>query len=136
MITNARLGKEIVVTLANKIGLLADMTKLIADHGVNIETLAGYADKDGSAKIMMVTEDNQRVGDALKKAGYKSLIEREVVIVDLENKVGALKQVGAKLAAEGIDIKHVYGTSCAAGCPAKLVLSTNDNEKALLAFKK
>lgn len=136
MITSARLGKEIVVTLANKIGILAEMTKLIADHGVNITAVAGCADKDGLAKIMLVSEDNQRIADALKKAGYRSLIEREVIIIDLENKAGALKQLSAKLATEGIDIKQIYGTACTAGCPAKLVISTSDNDKALVAFKK
>ena len=135
MIKNARLAKEIVVTVVNKIGVLADMSKLVAEHGVNIESVAGYA-ANNEAKIMLVTDDNLRASDALKKAGYKSLKEEEVVIVELDNKAGALKQITSCLAAEGIDIKHVYGTTCPGGCPARIVLSTSDNEKALVAFKK
>jgi len=135
MLKNAHLGKEIVVTVVNKIGVLADMAKIMAEHGLNIEAVAGYA-TDSEAKIMLVTNDNLRASDALRKAGYKSLKEHEVVIVELENKAGALKQVTGTLASQGIDIKHIYGTTCPGGCPARIVISASDNEKALVAFKK
>jgi hypothetical protein len=135
MIKGASLGKEIVVSVVNKIGVLADMAKLAADHGINIQAVAGFA-VNNEAKIMLVTDDNLRASDAFKKAGYKNLKEEEVVILELENKPGALKQISAVLASGNIDIKHVYGTTCPGGCPAKIVLSTSANEKALVAFKK
>jgi len=134
MIKNAVLDKEIVITLKNKVGALAEISKLLADHGLNIEGVAGYA-TDGDAKIMLVVDDTLRAGDALKKKGY-SVKESEVVVVDLENKAGALKVVTAKLASEGIDIKYTYGTVCSGSCPARIVLATNNNEKAEVALKK
>jgi len=136
MLKNAQLGKEIVITVANKIGILADVSKILAEHGINIEAVAGYAEKDGNAKIMLVTADNLRASDALIKAGYKSAKENEIVILGLENKAGALKMISGILAAEGVDIKYIYGTACSGECPARMVLSTTDNEKALVAFKK
>jgi len=135
MLKSAHLGKEVVVVVVNKIGILADISKNMAEHGINIEAIAGYS-MGAEAHIMLVTGDNLRASDALKKAGYSSLREREVVIVELENKAGALKNVTTTLAAQGIDIKHIYGTTCAGGCPAKIVIYTSDNEKALVAFKK
>ena len=136
MVKNAVLGKEIALRVANKIGVLAGVSKLIADHGVNIVAVAGYAvEGNNEAEIMMVTDDNLRAADALKKEGYKPK-EREVVVIELENKAGALKVVTSKLANEKIDLKYIYGTACAEACPAKLVLSTSDNAKALLVFTK
>lgn len=135
MIRNANLGKELVLTAANKVGILADISKLLADHGINIEGVAGYV-VSKEAKLMFVTNDNLRAGDAIKKKGYKDVKEHEVIIVDLENKAGALKVLTHKLLAEKIDINYVYGTVCAGGCPAKLVLSTSDNEKAIVLFTK
>ena len=135
MIKAAKLGKQIVVTVVNKIGVLADMSKLLADHGINIQAVAGYA-VNNEAQIMLVTDDNLRASDALKKSGYNSLREEEVVIIDLEDKPGALKIVTSDLAKEGVDIKQLYGTTCGSKCPAKMILSTNNNEKALLVFKK
>jgi hypothetical protein len=136
MIQNAQLGKEIVVTVTNKIGVLAEMSKLVAEHGINIEAVAGYVEKDNTAKIILVTNDNLRAIDALKKSGYRSATERETIIIELENKPGALRHITTKLASEGIDITAIYGTTCTGGCAARIVFSTSNNEKALVAFKK
>lgn len=134
MVKNSGLTKEIVVTDKNKVGILANISKILAEHGINIEGVAGYA-ADDDAKIMLVTADNLRASDAIKKAGYKSVRENEVIKIDLVNKPGALKTITAKLAAEGIDLKYAYGTICSTGCPAKIILSTSNNEKALVLLK-
>jgi len=128
------LGKELVVSEKNRIGILADMAKKLADAGVNIEGVAGYAVKD-EAQIMLVAEDTLRAKEILAKSGYKSVKENEVVVVELENKPGALKGVTSKLASAKIDIKYVYGTACPVGCPARLILSTTDNEKTVVLLK-
>ncbi|MCX5685950.1 MAG: ACT domain-containing protein [Candidatus Omnitrophica bacterium] len=135
MVKNAEMGKEILVTVANKIGILANMSKILGDHGINIEGVAGYA-QGNEAKIMIVADDELRTKEALVKAGYKSLKEKDVIVVELINKPGALKSITAKLAEEKIDILYAYGTACPEGCPARLILSTSDNEKALVAIKK
>lgn len=135
MIRTASLGKEVVVIVTNRIGILADITKILADHGINVEAVAGYA-IGNDAKVVLVTDDNLRATDALIKGGYKGARENPVVIVELENKPGALRNITTRLAAENIDIEYIYGTSCADKCPAKVVLSTSNNEKALLTFKK
>lgn len=135
MISGAQLGKEIAVTVINKIGVLADMSRIVADHGINIEAVAGYV-IDNEATIMLVTDDNLRAKEALEKKGYKSIKEKEVVMLDIENKAGVLKNITAQLAVEDIDINYVYGTACTGGCPSRMVLSTTNNEKALVVFKK
>lgn len=136
MLKDIHLGKEITVSIVNKPGVLADMSKVLADHGINIEALLGQSFEDNAAKIILVTDDNLRALDALKKAGYQSIKETEAVIIDLENKPGALKNITSTLAAKDIDIKHIYGTACVSGCPSRIVLSTSDDQKALLALKK
>ena len=134
MLKSAQLGKEIVVTVMNKIGVLADMSKILADHGINIEAVAGYA-VNVDAIIMLVTDDNLRAMDALKKAGYKDIKEKTVIILELENKPGVLRKITEKLASADIDIRYIYGTACLGDCPSRAVLSTNNDEKALVEFK-
>ncbi|MFA6142458.1 MAG: ACT domain-containing protein, partial [Candidatus Omnitrophota bacterium] len=82
MIKSVELGKEIVITVANKVGILANISKILADHGVNLEGIAGYT-VDDEAKIMLVADDELRAKEALQKAGYKSIKEKEVIVVDL-----------------------------------------------------
>ncbi len=135
MIASVHLAKEISVTIVNKIGILADISEIIANHGINIEAVAGMA-IDNKATLMILTSDNLRAIEALKQKGYKSAVENEVVVVELENKPGALKNVAKKLAAETIDIKHIYGSACVGECPSKIVLSTSDNDKAVVVLKR
>jgi hypothetical protein len=134
MLRAANLTKAIVLTVANKIGVLADMSGILSEHGMNIEAVKGYAD-DNQAKIMLITGDNLRAMDVLKKSGYGSVAESEMIVLELDNNPGALKSITKKLADKQIDIKFIYGTACSAGCPAKIILSTSDNAKALVAVK-
>ena len=135
MIKTARSGKEIAVTVVNKIGVLADISKTLSEHGINLDAVSGYA-LGKEAKITFLADDAQRALDALKKSGYKSIKENEVLVLEIENKPGALKNITESLAAQGVDIKQIYGTACVSGCPAKVVISTSDNNKALVCFRK
>lgn len=119
----------------NKIGVLADISDILADHGLNIEAVMGYA-VDNDATIRVVAEDNLRALDALRKAGYKGAKENSIIVLELENKAGALKNITAKLASENIDIKYIYGSTCSDSCASRVALATNNDEKALVAFKK
>lgn len=134
MIRSVKLDKEIVLSAKNKVGLMAEVAKLLADHGINVEGVAGY-EQGGEARLMFVVDDTLRASDALKKKGY-NIKENEVIMVDLENKSGALKVVTAKLAADKIDIKYMYGTVCGGSCPARIVIATNSNEKAEVLLSK
>lgn len=134
MIKEANLGKELVITVPNKIGTLANISKILSDHGINIEGVAGYA-MNNEAKIMLVLDDALRGKEAVVKGGFKNIRENEVLVVDLENKPGALKVLTAKLEQEKIDIKYIYGTTCPEGCPARIIISTTDNKKGLVALK-
>ena len=101
---------------------------------INREGLVGKGMGD-EAKIMIVADDILRAGEALKKAGFKAIETKEVVVLELENKPGALKSLSAKISDAKIDIRYIYGTTCSGGCAATLIVATNDNEKALVVFK-
>jgi hypothetical protein len=137
MIRSVTLGEEIVVTTKNKVGIMADIAMTLANEGVNIESVVGYEEgQDG--KVMLVTSANIRVMDELKAKGYKDVKEREVILVDLENKRGALKVVTQELKDNEIDIQHLYVTSPTGPgtSSSKMVLLTNDNEAAMAVLTK
>lgn len=134
MIKGAHLGKEIFITVKNRVGILSSLSKTLADHGINIEATSGYVVGD-TGIITLMTGDNLRAKEALQKDGFNAE-EKEIVLVELENKPGVLKTITAKLAAEGIDIQYEYCATCSRGCPTRLILSTNNNQKALLTLKK
>ncbi|MBN1526789.1 MAG: ACT domain-containing protein [Candidatus Omnitrophica bacterium] len=131
MIKGVALGEEIIVTTKNKVGLLAEISTMLANEGVNIHSVVAYEIED-VAKLMLVTNANIKIIDELRKKKYMSVEEIEVVVVDLENKRGALKVVTTELAKAKIDIKHIYVTSSSVKeGSSKMVLWTSDNEAAM-----
>ncbi|MDD5439802.1 MAG: hypothetical protein PHS37_06430 [Candidatus Omnitrophica bacterium] len=138
MIKSVRAGKEVSVMTPNKIGILSGIADLMANSGINLTAVAGYARENGKdAEIMLVADETATILDVLKKNKYAAVKEREVIIVELENKVGALKVLAKKLADNQVDIKSIYGTacSCAGPCACRIVIVTNNNQKALVALK-
>lgn len=131
MIKNLVRAKEIRTGVNNEVGALARMMSFLANHGINVETILGYSDQTGTqGNIIFITDDNQKSITELIDNGYEYVEERNVVIIELENKPGALKNVSELLANTGINIDYLYCTTCSSGCPAKIVLATSDNDRA------
>lgn len=135
MIKSVNLGEEIVITTKNKVGILADISAMLANEGVNIEAICGY-EVGKTGKILMVTNANLRIVSQLRKKGYKSVKETEVVIVELEDKPGALKVVTTELKKKRIDVKYLYVTSSYSGGSSRMVMQTSDNETAMALLTK
>ena len=137
MIKRVTIGEEIVITTKNKVGLLAEVAAMLANHGVNVESALGY-EAGNTARLMLVTNANLLIVGELKKTRkYKSVKETEVVLVELEDKPGALKVVTTELKKAGIDINYVYVTSPSSpGGSSRMVLQTSDNEEAMALLSK
>ncbi|HVO68132.1 MAG TPA: ACT domain-containing protein [Syntrophales bacterium] len=137
MLKKALLTKEISVTVVNKIGILDIMAGYLADRGINIEAIAGF-EMPGSnqATIMLVADNSLRATEAIKEREFGSIEEHDVILVELDNKPGALKTVTGLLALKGINIKYIYATTSLDKCPVRVILSTSDNQAALITLKK
>lgn len=125
----ARIGKQLQVVTPNKIGMLAEVTGTIADTGVNIDALCAYA-IGKKAYFLVITNDNAKALKALKTKKFQAK-EENVVLVDLENRVGAAGEMGSKLKEAKVDLSYIYGTTCGRGGPAMLVFKSNKNAKAV-----
>lgn len=118
---NARIGKEIVVRVRNEIGVVAQLTKLIADKGINVLAMNGWVEGQ-DAVIRLVTSDNLRVMDALREKHYNPH-EKNVVFLEAAHKPGKLRHITEILAKEGIDLLHLYASA------------TEDMDKCLVVFE-
>ena len=123
----AFIEKEIHFEIKNETGVLGQVTKTLELAGVFIVHLSAYSvDKKGYFQI--ITRDNAKAKTALKHLAPK-VEERDVLVVEFENKVGTLAPVARLLGSNGISVNYVYGTS---GDGFKIVgiFSTQDNQKA------
>lgn len=124
-------GKEISVVVINEIGALARITSFLVNHGINVEAIAGYSNNVGDqAELIFITDNNLAAINELESNGYRDVRENDVIIVELDNRPGALKNISERLAQNGINISYIYCTTCAGKCPAKIILSTSNNNKA------
>ena len=131
---DARQGKEIVVRLKNRIGLLFDISKLVSERGISILAVCGAA-SGNEGVIRLVTDDNLRASELLNASGYVAE-EEDVILMELPHKPGMLKRITQALAVEEIDIWQIYGSALPGQEKSLVVLRTSNDGHALLRLNK
>jgi hypothetical protein len=126
----ARIGKEVVVRVRNEIGVVAQMTRLIADKGINILAANGWVEGE-DAVVRFVTDDNLRVTDALRERNYNPR-EKSVVLTEAGHKPGMLRHITDTLARENIDLLHLYASAVDAQDKCLIVFDCSDNDRAVV----
>jgi len=124
-----RMGKQLLAVTENKVGMLADVCSEVSGAGVNIQTIKAYG-KGDKANFRLITDNNQKTQEILQAKGYE-VSEQDVVMVELPNKVGVLKEAADKLKKAGVDLEYIYGTTCSCDCDCLLVFSSNNNTRAV-----
>lgn len=123
---SAKIAKQLHVVATNKVGTLAEVTGAVAGCGANIDTLCAYAVED-KAHFLMITGNNAKAIGALKNYEVK---EEQVVVVEMDNKVGTAADMANKLKTANIDLHYIYGTTSGSG-PARIVFNSNNNASAV-----
>ncbi|MDD8026783.1 MAG: ACT domain-containing protein [Acidobacteriota bacterium] len=120
---------EIFVILENKPSTLGDLCGYLSENDINIESIGVFHD---TAKIY-VKSLNKAV-KLLEKLNY-TIELRDVLLIDLENRPGALAELTAKLGDEGINIEYCYGTLSRKNNMISLIVDPSDIEKATKALQ-
>jgi hypothetical protein len=97
--------KSIAIVADDKVGLLADISYILAKSKINIESLSVDV-IGGKAIITMSLSDVIRGRDVVAGAGYK-VEDQNVTIVKLSDKPGELNKVTAMLSKEGLNVQNV-----------------------------
>jgi hypothetical protein len=128
----AKKVKEISFSLGDRVGLLAEVTTVLAKAKVNINALCAYG-MEGNAFFMLTTSSNAKAKKALAPLGV-AIEEKDVVQVEMANKPGELQKVAQRIADAGIDIEYVYATT--GGGKATCVFKSADDGTAMKAINK
>jgi hypothetical protein len=117
--------KDLAVTLEDRPGTLAELGEATGKAGINIEGMSGEA-RQGSAVLHVLVEDAAATREALTGAGIEVGDDRDVVVVEVENRPGTLGEVARKLATAGVNVDLIYTTFGG----VKAVLGVDDPDKA------
>lgn len=101
--------KEFALTLDDRPGALAKATDAIAKAGINIEGYCAVpSGKDGKGTFRVVTSDPMSTRKALESAGLKVQEERDIALVDAEDRPGFLAQTLRRLADNELNVGPTY----------------------------
>jgi len=123
------LQRQLSVAIENAPGRLAAVSALLADRGINIEALSVINNVE-QGMLRMLVSDAESARGILEGAGF-SVIEADVLNVELTDRLGKLARLTAALAAANINIEYAYATVDHAGARTRLVLKTTHARKAL-----
>ena len=97
---------RIIVMAKNEIGVIADISRVLADSHINIETISTEA-LDDMGTITLTTDDYDGALRALTDAGFKTVTD-DSLIVSLRDEPGALAKVAEKLKQGGVNIQSLH----------------------------
>ena len=121
------MASKYVVVVPNQAGVLHDLTQLLSQEGVNIDSLLMETSGDVTSFRFLLEKENG-LRPTLEGEGYH-VVEDRVFCIDLPNRPGELDQLTRKLAERKIGIRYLYGTSH--GRTTKVVFSVDRPEDAL-----
>ena len=120
---------EIFVVLENRPSTLGDMCSHLAENSINIEAIGVFQD---TAKLL-VNNVNKAV-KILSKLDYTVEL-RDVLLIQLENRPGALSEMATKLGNKGINIEYCYGTLSKKKNSNAVIIDVSDIDKAMKILK-
>jgi hypothetical protein len=124
------MATDLSVALDNRPGELARLGEATGGAGINIEGVCGVATGGGTATIHILVEDVAATRSALENAGLEVSDEHDVLVVDVEDRPGAMSEVARNLADAGVNIELAYTTFGG----VRLVLGVDDLEKTRAAI--
>ncbi len=98
---------DLVIDIENSPGALAEVAALISDAGVNIAaaTCIGNGER---AELHILVPHAEAARHSLAISHLAVTREREVVVVDVEDRPGVLADLTRKIARAGVDLSLVY----------------------------
>src|ERR671919_893966 len=102
-----RMAVDLVIDIENTPGALAEVAAAISDAGVNIAaaTCVGPGER---AELHILVPHAEAVKHALAISHVAVTREREVVVIDVEDRPGVLADLTREIAQAGVDLDLVY----------------------------
>jgi hypothetical protein len=121
--------KDLTVILEDRPGALGDLGEATGKAGINLEGVCGTTE-GGQGVIHVLVGDADATRAALSDAGFEIRGERDVLVIDVEDRPGTMGEVARRIGNAGVNIDLAYTTFGA----VRLVLGVDDTDKAQAAL--
>jgi len=124
-------ARNITVVLQDRPGELARLGNAMGGAGVNIKGMCAFTGEGrGIIHVLVDDESAGAARRALDEAGMGVADEREVLVVDVEDRPGTLGELSRRMGEENVNIELAYTTFGG----VRLVIATDDLEGAKAAL--
>jgi hypothetical protein len=123
---------DLTVILDDRPGELARLGEVLGGGGVNIRGLAAFTG-EGRGFIHVLVDDDvaERAVQELRSAGMGVADERDVLVVDVDDRPGSLGELARELAEANVNVDLAYTTFGG----VKIVIATDDVDNARAALE-
>jgi hypothetical protein len=123
--------RDLTVVLQDRPGELARLGQATGEAGINLQGMCAFTG-EGRGIIHILVDDAKAAAarQALEEAGMGVADEREVLVVDVEDRPGTLGELARSLAEASVNIELAYTTFGG----VKLVIATDDIDSARAAL--
>jgi hypothetical protein len=122
---------NVTVVLTDEPGQLAKLGGLTGAAGVNIGGMCAFTGEGrGIINLLIADADVDRAVAALREAGMGVADQRQVLVIDIEDRPGTLGELARELADAGVNIELLYSTFRG----VRVVIVTDDMESARAAL--
>lgn len=126
---DARLQQEIVLRSEDRIGVLAEIARVLSEMGINLLSVR-LRSIDGEAVVHLLTNSQSYAFEALQDAGF-DISQRDVVILALPHHPGFLRRASEALARKDISIDDLHVSVPEEGKLSVVVLTCSNNAHAI-----
>ncbi|MBR5248607.1 MAG: hypothetical protein IKV27_06690 [Lachnospiraceae bacterium] len=123
--------KQISVFIENKKGKLAEVTKYIASHEVNLRALS-IADTQDFGILRIICENPDKANEVLKEGGYITTVT-DVLATAISDEPGSLAAILEVLSEAGVVVEYTYAF-LSADKGAYMILRVDENQAAAAAL--
>jgi hypothetical protein len=121
--------EQISVFLENKAGRLAEVTRILAEAGVNIRALS-LADTSDFGILRLIVNDNTTAKEALRKHGF-TVGKTDVVAVEVEDRPGGLHKILDVLFRANVNVEYMYAFVQQSGSNAVIIFRFDNLDEAV-----
>jgi hypothetical protein len=102
------MATDLTLYLDDQPGELARVGDVLGEAGANIAGLCALATGGGQAEVHILVNDATSAFEALQAAGIKIAAEQEVLVLEIEDRPGALGALARRLGDARVNLSLVY----------------------------
>ncbi|GFG48688.1 amino acid-binding protein [Mycolicibacterium agri] len=102
------MATDLTLYLDDQPGELARVGDILGQAGANIAGLCAVTCGGGQAEVHILIDDATAAFEALQRADIRIAAEQEVLVLDIEDRPGALGRTARKLADAGVNLTLAY----------------------------